>query len=586
MPADSAPALAAAFDPSEEAVVRAAIARDLGTRYRVQGYLGRGASATVWRAHDCVTDQTVAVKRCPVAAGHPRSYYRELRTMFRLAHPRIVRIINLLETAPQARYLILEFCGGGSLRPILQAARGRPPDYAFAASLVRQVAEALAEAHRWGVAHRDLKPENILFDAPVTAPCTASVKLADFGLARTLQQQPQTDAPLRALSGTPAYMAPEQFQGACVAASDLYALGAVLFELLHGRPLFQGTAEELAQQHVHAPPAFDPALPRPWPAVLAALLDKTPERRPTASDLLAQLPDRPPPRRREAALTPQRETTVPAATFALHALGAGCAAVATDGVSVLDFQGSVRQFLPLVDVTASAGADGLWLAQQRNLWHLDADGRLAVVSRLEQAPELLCAGDDRLALCAGNELVEHDATGTDVNPLWRRQRSDCGLRPFLARRSDGLLALAEGPRPPRLTLLDRSGRTVQRVALPGLCWGLQAGPADTLLAALLVNGTLTWHRVDPRTCQCTPLVDSSEVIGFVPLRQDRIQGISAAGVVHVWDWAGTLLDHWCLDIGAARCRAAVQVDSTLAVLLSTADGKRVRFFQPRHEPAY
>ncbi|MBY0455803.1 MAG: serine/threonine protein kinase, partial [Gemmataceae bacterium] len=208
------------------------IGAEMGARYEVTGYLGHGAFATVWRALDRVTGQAVAVKRFEGVVQKPQSFYREVRALFRLSHPRVVKVVNLMEAAGGARYLILEFCPGGSLRAHLSWARrtgrtGRTCPAPRVRSLGRQLASGLAAAHALGLAHRDLKPENVLFDAdsPGLFGGTAGVKLADFGLARALTRAVPADGALPSVSGSPAYMAPEQFSGAPVPASDVYALG-------------------------------------------------------------------------------------------------------------------------------------------------------------------------------------------------------------------------------------------------------------------------------------------------------------------------------------------------------------------------
>lgn len=266
---------------------------DLGPRYVLEGYLGRGAFATVWRACDVVAGTRVAIKCFAPAFGQGHDFYHELSIQLRLTHPNIVRLINLTD-APGGRYLILEYCAGGSLRMALSRAHhaGQVCPSARVVELALALTEGLAAAHRLGLTHRDLKPENILFTAFEPRPFSNAthVKLADFGLARALQTvRPDSDGELPAISGTPAYMAPEQFVGTYQAASDVYALGVVLYELLHGRLPFHGTAEELARQHLNAAPAFDVHLPSPWGELLPQLLDKDPARRPTADQLVALL---------------------------------------------------------------------------------------------------------------------------------------------------------------------------------------------------------------------------------------------------------------------------------------------------------
>lgn len=273
--------------------LRAQMTAELGQRYVLETYLGRGAFATVWRASDVVTGTRVAVKCFAPCFGQGHDFYNELSIHLRLAHENIVRLINLTD-APGGRYLILEYCAGGSLRAALSRARRQgqrcPPEQAL--DLALQLAEGLAAAHRLDLTHRDLKPENILFAtyAPRPFAGSARVKLADFGLARVVSKvKRRGTGGLGAMSGSPAYMAPEQFAGTYHSASDLYALGVVLYELLHDRLPYEGTVEELALQHLHEAPRFDSHLEQFWIELLTRLLDKEPERRPTATAAVALL---------------------------------------------------------------------------------------------------------------------------------------------------------------------------------------------------------------------------------------------------------------------------------------------------------
>jgi serine/threonine protein kinase len=271
-------------DPVAVAREGEAVARDLGARYAVRGFVARGGFASVWAVTDRTTGTELAAKRLDPRLGRRRDFYRELRAMFVVAHPNVVRIVNVLETGG-TRYLLLELCRGGSLRAAVSKARraGAKVDPRAARQIVGLIARGLAAVHARGFTHRDLKPENVLFGDRVPDPLQtgAVVKLADFGLTDLLAGD---DAgALRSITGSPAYMAPEQFAGAPVPASDVYALGVVALELLTGDVPFEGTAEELALQHLNSAPRLPRGLPTAWAELLPAMLAKDPAARPTAA---------------------------------------------------------------------------------------------------------------------------------------------------------------------------------------------------------------------------------------------------------------------------------------------------------------
>ncbi len=201
-----------------------------------------------------------------------------------LQHPNIVQIYEVGEHDGRP-YLALEFVPNGSLA---REFAGRPPPAAQAARLVEQAARAVHHAHERGVVHRDLKPANILLTAD------GAPKVADFGLAKRIDDDSgctQTGAVL----GTPSYMAPEQAAGKpdqVGPAADVYALGALLYQLLTGRPPFLGdTAQETIRQVLHEDPApprrLQPRLPRDLENICLKCLQKDPRRRYAGADALA-----------------------------------------------------------------------------------------------------------------------------------------------------------------------------------------------------------------------------------------------------------------------------------------------------------
>jgi tetratricopeptide (TPR) repeat protein len=219
-------------------------------RYVVFDLLGRGAMGAVFRAWDDLLDRIVALKiLLPNAALRPDAharFLREARLAARINHPAVAHVYDVgqHEDTP---FIAMEFVPGRQLRADI----GEPTPGDRAVFLARQILGGLAEAHRQGVIHRDLKPENILLSG------RDQVKLLDFGLAKAMVHDPR-DAlpPTVGLAGTPRYMAPEQLSNKDVdRRTDIYALGAVLYELLTGQPAHPGdNFIDIARSILEGPP--------------------------------------------------------------------------------------------------------------------------------------------------------------------------------------------------------------------------------------------------------------------------------------------------------------------------------------------
>src|SRR5262249_33739439 len=217
--------------------------------YEVLGELGRGGMGVVYRARQGGLKRVVALKmiRSPAAAGPAQlaRFRREARALARLQLPHILQISEVGEH-DGSPYRALELLTGGGLDRRL---RGRPWPARQAARLVETLARAVHAAHECRIVHRDLKPANVLLTAD------GLPKITDFGLAKQLDAD--TDRTRSGdILGTPSYMAPEQARGRrddVGPATDVYALGAILYELLTGRPPFNGetvwdTLEQVVKQ--------------------------------------------------------------------------------------------------------------------------------------------------------------------------------------------------------------------------------------------------------------------------------------------------------------------------------------------------
>jgi serine/threonine protein kinase len=258
--------------------------------YELLGELGRGGMGVVYKARHVGLDRFVALKVLRMGGASATSFERlrgEARAVARLQHPHIVQVHDVGEYHGLP-YLVLEFCAGGSLRDRLQAG---PLPPARAAEVVEALARAVHAAHQKQVLHRDLKPGNVLLTDDGTP------KVTDFGLAKRLDLAAGPTLSGTVL-GTPAYMPPEQARGQTDRvgpAADVYALGAILYECLSGRPPFQAdtTADTLLQVLSQDPPSLRqlrPEVPEALQAVCLKCLQKEPSQRyATAEDLAREL---------------------------------------------------------------------------------------------------------------------------------------------------------------------------------------------------------------------------------------------------------------------------------------------------------
>ncbi len=214
----------------------------LGERYRVVSLLGRGGMGEVYRADDLKLGQPVALKFLPREverdASRLRRFHEEVRLALKVTHPNVTRTYDIGEVDGH-HYIAMEYVDGEDLASLLRRIGRLPSDKAN--QVARQICAGLAAAHDRGVLHRDLKPANVMLDG------RGQVKITDFGLASVGESVDGHEA----IAGTPAYMAPEQWEGQGVSArSDIYALGLVLYELFTGQSIFAGkTPAEIRAVH-------------------------------------------------------------------------------------------------------------------------------------------------------------------------------------------------------------------------------------------------------------------------------------------------------------------------------------------------
>lgn len=258
-------------------------------RYEVIRELGRGGMATVYLAHDPHFNRDVAIKVLPPQFMHDPMFLarfkREAQTIAALEHEAIVPVYDFGEANGQP-FLVMRYLSGGSL--VERIAKGALP-IEDAAIIVQRIGLALDEAHSKGIIHRDLKPGNILFDHHGNA------FLSDFGIVKLAEST--TTFTGSHIIGTPAYMSPEQARGDAKldGRSDIYALGAILFEMLSGQQPYQAdTPMGMAVKHITDPvpriTSVNQDIPTTFEAIIMQAMDKQPDKRfATAGELAAAL---------------------------------------------------------------------------------------------------------------------------------------------------------------------------------------------------------------------------------------------------------------------------------------------------------
>ena len=260
---------------------------------RIERLLARGAIGSLYLGVEEASGIPLAVKVLPMATPNSsgngltrEAFEREARTAIGLRHPGIV-VVHGVATLPGLGCIVMELLPGADLSRYTRPGRLLPEPLAL--EIAAHIAEALAYAHRQGVVHRDVKPANVMFD-----PASGGVKLTDFGLARAADAEATRSG---MLLGSPAYMAPELLAGARAdAASDLYALGVLLFELLTGRlpfaadsmgALLRAMASQVPQTVRELRPDLPATQATVLDAALAPLLARSPAERERDGDAWA-----------------------------------------------------------------------------------------------------------------------------------------------------------------------------------------------------------------------------------------------------------------------------------------------------------
>src|SRR5580765_4342150 len=286
---DSAKKANANAVPGKEKTARAAeLLGELGD-YELLDEVGRGGQGVVFRARQKSLNRTVALKVISLgqwaSKAHLKRFRLEAEAAARLEHPGIVPIHEVGERDGSC-YFSMKFVEGGQLDEVV---RRTPMSIRGAAELIEKVGRTVHYAHEHGILHRDIKPGNILLDAK------GEPHLTDFGLARLVESESSVTQTLDVL-GTPSYMAPEQAVGdtrKLTSATDVYGLGAVLYQLLTGQPPFAGgttyeTVKLLLETEPRQPRLLNPKVDRDLSAICLKCLEKDPKRRYSSPLALAE----------------------------------------------------------------------------------------------------------------------------------------------------------------------------------------------------------------------------------------------------------------------------------------------------------
>src|SRR6266704_797633 len=256
-------------------------------RFRLLRLLGRGGMGEVYLAEDEQLRRQVAIKVIQAEYPDPaatRLFLREARAIAMFNHPHILPLFDFGEATIQGMtltYMVMPFCQEDTLAAWMhqrrQSALLSPHDVGF---IVQQAASALQYAHNHQVVHQDVKPSNFLIRGSEEASGRPDLMLADFGVAKSTSA---TATMSQAVRGTPAYMAPEQWEGTPVPATDQYALAMMAYDLLTGLPPFQGSLGQVMYQHLYVTPQppgkLNPRVPADVDTVLLHALAKKPEER-------------------------------------------------------------------------------------------------------------------------------------------------------------------------------------------------------------------------------------------------------------------------------------------------------------------
>ncbi len=240
------------------------------SRYHLLGLIGQGQFGQVFCAADRKTGALVALKDLDHRRFPTKQFLRELRFLLSLRHPNIVAC-QTLEHKKDSRYLVMDYCEGGTLRSLLESVERLSLTQTL--KIITDILQGLEYAHQQEIIHCDIKPENILLKLEANS---WTAQISDFGIARLSQEKIGNNS---GATGSPAYMAPERFYGQYSPASDLYAVGVLLYEMIVGERPFSGVPLDLMKEHLNRSVKIPETVPFILRSILTTALQKLPSRR-------------------------------------------------------------------------------------------------------------------------------------------------------------------------------------------------------------------------------------------------------------------------------------------------------------------
>jgi serine/threonine-protein kinase len=304
------------------------------SRYRIIGQIGQGQFGRVYCALDRSTGKIYALKDLDHRVFPTNKFLREVSYLVMLRHPNVVAC-HALEYHAGGRYLVMDYCEGGTLRDIIDG--DGELCLAGKIDLVYQILLGLDQAHKHNIIHCDLKPDNILL---VPRQQGWQVKVSDFGIARLTATTGNPNFG-KGYTGSPAYMAPERFYGKFSVASDIYAVGIMLYELIVGDRPFSGFPKALQSAHLNRRLELPPAFPSALATIVTKALEKLPQRRyGTAMDMASALD------------TVQKQLSPTPTPLALYQ---------NDAPALINFDIVIKKSTPLLFAVTTLVCEGLWL---------------------------------------------------------------------------------------------------------------------------------------------------------------------------------------------------------------------------------